>query len=59
MFFYKIMKDGHKVGVAKGKNKAFEFVQALLDRDQQPGVWGGMKCETDTCVYTIERDDNA
>lgn len=55
MFNYYIFKDGFIIGQAKGKHKAFEFIEAILKRDSTLGIWGGLKCETDTNVYTIER----
>lgn len=55
MYSYNILKDGFKIGVAKGKHKAFEFVQAILKRDNMLGIWDGIRCETDVNVYSIER----
>lgn len=58
MYTYKIMQDGFQLGVSKGKHNAFEFIQEKLKYSNQLGIWNGLKCETDTSIYTIERADN-
>ncbi len=56
MYTYKIMCDNFQIGTAKGKRNAVKFIEAILNRDDKPGVWIGLKCTAGLTVYTIERE---
>jgi hypothetical protein len=55
MYTYTIKLNDYPIHQCKGKHKAFEWIQAELKRTNTLGVWFGLKCETDTDIYTIER----
>ena len=57
MYNYYIKCNDFIIGQARGKHNAFEFINALLKRENKLGIWGGLKCETDTDVYTIEKEE--
>lgn len=58
MYLYNILENNYKIASVRGKHNAFEYINKLVRRDNKLGIWGGLKCETDTDVYTIEKDHN-
>ncbi len=41
MLTYSILENGNKIGIARGKHAAFEFVQKEIDRQGLTGYWAG------------------
>lgn len=55
MLTYNIMQNGFMVGVAKGKHKAFEFIQKEIDRTGTQGYWAGNRyIGKDNTNYSME-----
>lgn len=55
MYHYNILENGFIIGSKKGKRNAVEFVIAILNRNDVPGIWTGLKCQTPDHQYSIER----
>lgn len=59
MYTYLIKKNGYPIAQAKGKSKAVELLNKILDQDCVEGKWnkrfGDIIVKTDEYIYTIER----
>ncbi len=57
MYTYNIIENGYKIGVAKGRENAFKYVQKQLGYEGLTGGfwWGDRYIVDGKPVYTIER----